>query len=486
MHSLRRNLKNLAYKLRLLATRRLQITIFILFPILIISAICFALISYKLNKITITVIPKTDEELGIGTIIDDAPDMPKVVMDEDIVNIALLGNDRRTQEEVGRSDAIMILTIDKKNRKIKLSSIMRDTYVTYNGSRKDKITNMFMRGGAQLTIKTINENFALDIRDYVLVDFFSLEKIIDFLGGLTMEIRKEEIPDLNFYIQEVADLEGVAAPLFTAAGPQLLNGMQAVSYARIRHTGNGDYERTERQRRVLSAIFEKVKSEGPLKYPGLVSQILPYTETSMDKSTLFKLGAQIFYASISTLEQQRFPLDGASQGVTINGGWYLWTDLKATAKHIHTFIYDDKVPQVLPGDRIEQPPQPILTPKVEAKPELLLKQAPSPKVEPLPQSQPGQPPQSTVAPNSDPAVQPTTIVPASHPIVQSSMTDKIEEQSKSGAGSSGNSTLSENKLPVEAVKLPVPPFQPQKTLDSKIPDDSSANNETVTKKEQGQ
>jgi LCP family protein required for cell wall assembly len=456
MHSLRRYLKNLAYKLRLLATRRLQITIFILFPILITSAICFALISYKLNKITITVIPKTDEELGIGTITDDAPDMPKVVMDEDIVNIALLGNDRRTQEEVGRSDAIMILTIDKKNKKIKLSSIMRDTYVTYNGSKKDKITNMFMRGGAQHTIKTINENFALDIRDYVLVDFFSLETIIDFLGGLTMEIKKEEIPDLNFYIQEIADLEGVTAPLFTAAGPQLLNGMQAVSYARIRHTGNGDYERTERQRRVLSAIFEKIKTEGPIKYPGLVNQILPYTETSMDKSTMFKLGAQIFYAGITTLEQQRFPLDGASQGVTINGGWYLWTDLKATAKHIHTFIYDDKVPQVLPGDKIEQPPQPILTPKVEY------------KTEKSPQAQT---PQSSISPDSQPITQPST-------------PEKVQNLGASSTEPSSN--IQESEQAVKSIKQPEISSQTQNVQDNKPPSNSSLPKETPMKNEKVQ
>jgi polyisoprenyl-teichoic acid--peptidoglycan teichoic acid transferase len=362
MYYFRNHLISLSNKLKALKNKKLSVVMFLLLLILLASAICFTYIDNQLNKIKITEISKNDDDLGIGTITDDIPDMPKVVMDEDIVNIALLGNDRRTKEEVGRSDVIMILTIDKKHKKIKLSSIMRDTYITFNGSRKDKITNMFMRGGAQLTIKTINENFALDIRDYVLVDFFSLEKIIDFLGGITMEIKKEEIPDLNFYIQEVADLEGVAAPLFTATGPQLLNGIQAVSYARIRHTGNGDYERTERQRKVLSAIFEKLKAEGPFKYPGLVNQILPYTETSMDKSTIFKLGAQIFYSGITALEQERFPLDGASQGVIINAGWYLWTDLKATAQHIHTFIYDDKVPQVLPGDKIEQPPQPQPSP----------------------------------------------------------------------------------------------------------------------------
>lgn len=352
-------------KFSFLKNKKIRIVLISVLSFILIAAGCVvSVVYYQLSKVTVTSISKTDKDLGINyEVVDDDPDMPKVEMDEDIVNIALLGNDRRSEDEKGRSDAIIIATIDKKHKKIKLSSVMRDTYVNIKGVGMDKITHSYFYGGPQLTIRTLNENFKMDIRDYVLVDFFSLEKIIDTLGGVNMEVKEDEISDLNTYVQEVANIEKVSAPLFTKGGPQLLNGMQAVSYARIRHTGNGDYERTERQRRVLSAIFDKIKSEGPFKYPGIVNSVLPYTETSMDISTMLKLGAQVFTSGMTTLEQERFPLDKASQGTRINNIWYLWADLKATAQHIHTFIYDDKIPQVLPGDKIAKAPKPAPEPK---------------------------------------------------------------------------------------------------------------------------
>ncbi len=413
--------------------------------IIIISVFCFILFAmgsifalgyYQLNQVTTTNISKTDEDLGINfEVIDEEPDMPKVEMDEDIVNIALLGNDRRSKDEKGRSDAIIIATIDKKHKKIKLSSVMRDTYVNIKGVGKDKITHAYFFGGPQLTIRTLNENFKMDIRDYVLVDFFSLEKIIDTLGGVTMDVKEEELKDLNTFVQEVADIEHVSAPLFTKSGPQLLNGMQAVSYARIRHTGNGDYERTERQRRVLSAIFEKIKTEGPLKYPAIMASLLPYTETSMDKSTMLKLGAQIFAAGMTNLEQQRFPLDKASQGTRINNIWYLWADLTATAKHIHTFIYDDQTPQVLPGDKIAKAPKPEPEPKPAEEEAPKPQQPPvAPPVTPTPEPKPEPDP---VKPTPDPKPNPEPEKPASEPSDKEKPAAPTDSNTQSGQQAKG-------------------------------------------------
>lgn len=310
---------------------------------------------YQLSKVKITKISKTDEDLGIvknPTVQDEL----NVEMDEDIVNIALFGTDRRTENEPARTDTIMIATIDKKHKKIKLSSIMRDTYVKINGHGMDKITHAYFYGGPQLAIRTLNENFKLDIRDFVLVDFFSLEKIIDALGGVVIDVKEEEIKSINQCIEEVAYYEKVKPKYVTTSGPQLLNGMQAVGYGRIRNVGNGDYERTERQRKVLNLLFDKITEAGPIKYPYIVSQLLPYTETSIDKGTILKLGAQVFAANITTIEQQRFPLDRASRDTKINGVYYLWADLNATAKHIQQFIYEDQTPEVKTSDKIAQPP----------------------------------------------------------------------------------------------------------------------------------
>jgi LCP family protein required for cell wall assembly len=262
----------------------------------------------------------------------------------------------------------LIATVDKKHKKIKLSSIMRDTYVKIDGHGMDKITHAYSFGGPQLAIKTINENFNMNIRDFVQVDFFGLQAIIDAMGGITMDIKKEEVKEINNILWELALLENVAPPNITEPGVQLLNGMQAVTYARIRHVGNNDFERTDRQRRVIQVLFEKVKEQGALKFPYIVSQLLPHIETSMDKATILKLGAQVFAGNMLNFEQMRFPLVKATQDLNLYYGYYLWADLKATTNHIHTFIYDDVIPEVKPGDIIEQPPSSLIQKSQSSKP----------------------------------------------------------------------------------------------------------------------
>lgn len=323
---------------------------------------------YQLSQVKINKMNATDDELGIHTAEPNDPNEQAVEMDNDIVNIALFGSDRRSADEQSRSDTIMIATIDKKHRKIKLSSVMRDTYVKINGHGSDKITHAYFFGGPKLAIRTLNENFKMDIRDYVMVDFFSLEKIIDALGGVVIDVKPEEVKSLNANVEEQASHENKTPDYLKTSGSQLLSGMQAVGYGRIRNVGNGDFERTDRQRAVLTLLFDKVKEAGPIKYPYVVSQLLPYIETSMDKSTMLKLGAQVFAGGINTVAQERFPLLKAAQDTKINGIYYLWADLNATATHIHQFIYDDVTPVVAAGDKIQRAPkQPTKTTKTTTK-----------------------------------------------------------------------------------------------------------------------
>lgn len=313
------------------------------FFILLITLFLFAIISgglftlYELSKMKTNKINDSDENLGINTNIDNKDKEKRA----NVINIALFGVDRRNENDAARSDSIMILSVDKEHNKIKLTSIMRDTYVNVDNHGMTKITHAYAYGGPELAIKTINQNFDLDIRDYVTVDFFSLEKIIDVLGGVQINVKNSEIKYLNSYINEVSTIEKVTPPLVNKAGVQTLNGKQAVAYTRIRYVGNGDYERTERQRTVLSALFNKVQKSGIKQYPSLVTKILPYTETSLSKLEIVKLGTDVFTNNITTIEQNRFPIDGYCQGETINKIWYLTTNLKTTTNHIHKYIYDD-------------------------------------------------------------------------------------------------------------------------------------------------
>lgn len=324
-----------------------KIFIFILLLIFFLGGSSFGAFLGYLNKIKTTNIPVTNNDLGINQDSLDRikqEELDNQLSNGDITNIALFGLDAREKNEASRSDSIIILTIDKANKKIKLSSIMRDTYVNIYGHGKTKINAAYAYGGPSLAIKTLNSTFALNIKDYITVDFFSLEKVIDLLGGIDVNIKKTEIPFINECIDEVSNLENEPKNYVKNSGTQTLTGLQAVAYCRIRHVGDGDYERTLRQREVLSAIFNKVQSGGALKYPYYASKILPLIETNMSKPDILKIGTNVYANNIKTLETQRFPLDKSSKGKMIKGTWYLVTNIEETKNAIHKYLYQDIKP----------------------------------------------------------------------------------------------------------------------------------------------
>lgn len=261
---------------------------------------------------------------------------------DEIVNIALFGVDSRSENNSGnsRSDSIIIVSIDKKHNKIKLSSIMRDTYSNISGRGYDKINHAYAFGGPELAIKTINQNFGLDITDFVTVDFFGLEKIIDTLGGVTVEVKSNEINELNKYIKEVANIEGKTPTLITSSGVQTLNGMQAVSYGRIRKVGNGDYERTDRQRTIIISMIEKLKKAGLSGSIKIASQCSSFVTTSFSMAEGVKIATDILQdMGEFTIEQQRFPQNG--EGKIIDGIWYMVADLTSEKQLLQSFIYEN-------------------------------------------------------------------------------------------------------------------------------------------------
>jgi polyisoprenyl-teichoic acid--peptidoglycan teichoic acid transferase len=296
---------------------------------------------YQLSKVKTVSLIKNNNDLGINsTAIAKA--------DEEIVNIAFFGLDRRDPKEPCRSDSIMVLSVDKKHKKIKMNSIMRDTYVKIKDHGETKINHAYAYGQAQLAVRTLNENFDMNIRDFIAVDFEELGDIIDALGGVEINVKENEIPFINGGMSEVAAIEHKKITDVTKTGNQTLSGMQAVSYSRIRHTGDGDFERTERQRTVLTALFNKIKSGGATQFSSSVSKLLPFVETSMSSMDIIKLGTSAFISGATNLEQERFPIDGFCKGVTIDEVWYLKADLDATKDQLHKYIYEDIKP--VPGE----------------------------------------------------------------------------------------------------------------------------------------
>lgn len=290
----------------------------------------------QLNKVKKAEIPKTNSELNIS---DNA-----AKQDDEIINISFFGVDRRHKDEASRSDALMILTLDKKHKKVKISSVMRDSYVNVNGYGMTKITHAYAYGGPTLAIKTLNKNFDLNIKDYVTVDFFGLEKIIDSVGGVDINVTPEELKYINGYIEETSKLESAPIPTVNHTGVQKLNGRQAVAYTRIRYTAGGDFERTQRQRTLLVAVLNKIKEKGPTNVANVALQLLPYTETSMSNTEILKSLTSISTLDIKNIDQQRFPLDGYCYGKMIGGVWYLVFDLDATKNQMHKYMFEDIKP----------------------------------------------------------------------------------------------------------------------------------------------
>jgi len=321
----------------------LIVTLIIVGVIAFVSAGIFCYGWYQVSsKIKITSISKEDGDLGISKETIETIDVKD--SDEEIVNIAFFGIDRRYPEEPARSDSIMILSVDKKHKKIKMNSIMRDAYVKVNGYSDTKINHAYAYGGPQLALRTLNENFDMNIRDFVSVDFYKLENIIDELGGIEINVREDEVKFINDGVREVATITNKTFKEVTTSGNQTLNGIQAVGYSRIRSTVGGDFERTERQRTVLTSLFNKISSGGAAELYSNVSKLLPFVETSMSSMDIIKLGASVFATGTINLEQERFPLDGYCKDATIDGVWYLQADLKATTDQLHKYIYDDIKP----------------------------------------------------------------------------------------------------------------------------------------------
>ena len=249
-----------------------------------------------------------------------------------ITNIALFGIDTEDGENKGRSDAIMIASVNGKTGKIKLISIARDTYVDVPERGKTKINHAYAYGGAALAIQTINENFDLNIKDYVTVNFDSLADVIEELGGIDLEVTAAERQQINNYLLKGEKLQ--------EAGMVHLTGPQAVSYSRIRKI-DSDVMRGERQRKVLECLFQKALDINPLLYPSYVKKFAPMVETSLSNEEILKL-ASVGLKSGLTLEQSGLPNDNIdSYGQTISGVWYYVYDIDQAADMVESFIYHD-------------------------------------------------------------------------------------------------------------------------------------------------
>ncbi|HSQ90232.1 LCP family protein, partial [Romboutsia sp.] len=234
------------------------------------------------------------------------------INNEKYINVALFGLDKRSENEKARSDSIIIANINFEEKKINVVSILRDTLVDIEGYGSEKLNHAYAYGGAPLALKTINSNFNLNIDKYVAIDFFGLAKAIDIIGGVDIELKDYEGNQINNNLVEINNIEGLpkGTDYIKGYGLKTLNGRQAVAYSRIRKEGNGDYERTQRQRKVLMQLINKVQGETSEKKFEIGMEIMGQVSTNLSMEYIKNIASRILHDDEFDMNQYRVPQAG--------------------------------------------------------------------------------------------------------------------------------------------------------------------------------
>ena len=258
-------------------------------------------------------------------------------------NIALLGIDSRADDYGlgNRSDCMMIASINQETNEIKLISVYRDTYVYVmeNGTKRlDKITHAYSYGGAQNTLKSLNEAMDLNITEFVTVNFDAVIAAVDSLGGVYIDIDKSEIKYVNDYIDATSESSGVKSSHITHSGRQKLDGVQAVSYTRVRYTAGGDYKRTERMRTVVEAMLSKAKTLNVGQLNSFADTILPKIRTNISSSEIWGLIPKL--ASFKVTESIGWPYD--TKGITLDRWYGVPVTLQSNVERLHKEAFEQE------------------------------------------------------------------------------------------------------------------------------------------------
>lgn len=308
-------------------SKRKKILLIVLAVLALLCALAFAGFYYVFGGLKRVNIDKSPEALGIDNSINQ--EYPG----RDVVNIAIFGLDGRDLSvDEGRSDSLMILSIDKNKNCIKLSSILRDSYVAIDGHGHEKICHAYSYGGPELAIKTLNQNFKLNIKDYVTANFAQFANIVDSMGGVDLNISQKEMNEINRMSAETS-----STPL-SSYGLVHLNGTQALHYSRIRYIDN-DEVRAERQRTVLEALYNKA-NKSSIDSVGFVKNIMPMLETSLGYTDIIGF-AQHFMGSHANLKQISIPDTSKATGGNYEGAWVWRYDLNAESNRLKKFIYEE-------------------------------------------------------------------------------------------------------------------------------------------------
>lgn len=295
--------------------KKLKITLITLIIVICTMGVVIGGFIYnKLSKINTNSINVKDSEIGIDF------ETKENEKKKDVTSIALLGLDK----EENATDVNMILTLDDDNREMRLLSILRDSYIYYGSDKINKLNYAIHYGGPINTIKVINQTYNTAVRDYILIDFNGISNIIDALGGIPMYLEPEEI-------------KMMVSNRNLKIGNNIINGEEALSYIRIRRI-DSDFKRTQRQRNVIQAIYNKMKSMSLGQANKFIDVALKNVETSLSYTEILSLGQKILSYGGNPLKEGRIPLDGTwKQGE--ESIYYMKWDKESNLKYVHEFIY---------------------------------------------------------------------------------------------------------------------------------------------------
>ena len=257
---------------------------------------------------------------------------------EGYTTIALFGGDSREGElEAGtHADTIMIVSIDNETKEVKLVSVYRDLLVKRSDGELGKANSAYFYGGPKEAINMLNQNFDLDIEDYVTVDFTAMADVVDLLGGIEIDVTDAEAAEINKHIDGTAEVVGKKAN-HMKGGLQILDGVQAVTYSRIRKNVGGDYGRTERQRVVIQKLAEKVKDTDLSTINSIIDTVFSQVSTSFSLKEIIKLASGVFQYEMGDSKGFAFEhTDGNVKGI---GSVVIPLGVVENIEEMHEFLY---------------------------------------------------------------------------------------------------------------------------------------------------
>lgn len=289
-------------------------------------------VAAKLGKLDTQEIPKEDIVINEGV-------EQLASLGEGYLNVALFGVDSREGdlEKNTRTDCIIVASLNKETKEIKMASVYRDTLLDLSEGTLQKCNAAYSFGGPKQAINMLNMNLDLDIQNYVTVDFGVVAEVVDLLGGLDIEIKEEEVEPLNKFVYETGQVAGKEAHFVGGSGVQHLDGVQATTYARIRSTAGGDFTRTERQRLVIEKIVEKLMKSDLSTINKIIDKVFPTISTNFTMTEILSYAK--YFNQYKLGENTGFPIDKATDTVSGLGSIVIPVSLEDNVKKLHEFLF---------------------------------------------------------------------------------------------------------------------------------------------------